>query len=194
MQLIRDIALPILYLRAKKYSDFLNSAKSDHVDLEDSNSSLKYFLDKYDFHVDQEVFDKIAVDDFIEVYDRYAVQIYRSYSIFKYSSFDMEELFEKRMDQLYSRLEIYNKMLFRAADKIYARKSKMLTDFCPNHVVVERKEDPRSVEIGYKFLAPLYDDLGNIVGVVCCETLKLLPKDIGVSESADKVQSHFPQA
>ncbi len=185
MQLVRDIALPIFYLRAKKYSHIMASAKDDGVDLENSAECLKYFLEKSNLSVDPEVYERISSDDFIEIYDRYVVQIYRSFNIFKYSSFDLNELFEKRMDQLYSRLELYNKMLFRAADKIYARKTKMLLGFCPNHIVTERKQDPRSVEMGYKFLAPVYDELGNIMGVVCCETLKLLPKDSGLSYRSD---------
>lgn len=169
---VRAIILPILSHRAKRYRQLMASMIESEMDLENSITTFKYFLEQSNFCVDKGIVEKIDKDDFVEVYDKLAVQIFRSFNIYKYSTFTDEELFSKRVDQLYDRPEFYNKMLMKAAFGLFQRKSKLAENFCPTHEVVEKKEFGARVKIGYKFMAPIYDsDSGEIVGVVLCEQL-----------------------
>lgn len=185
-QFIRDITLPLFTHRAKKYNQIMNSAHLSGVDLEKTQDCLAYFLDKSGMTLDKDVLGKVSQDDFVEIYDRFAVQIFRSFNLFHFSTFDREILFEKRMDQLYERPEFYNQILFKAAYKVLARKTPFLTGICPSHIVQERKDNPARVEIGYKFMAPVYDGTGSVIGVLVCETLKLLSNG---SDSPSKTRS-----
>lgn len=173
MALLRNIILPVLSLRAKKYQLIMAEMEGSGMDLEDSVLTLDYFLSKSDMVLDKEILEKVSKDDFVEIYDKFGVQLFRSFNIYKYTSFTWDEIFSKRMDQLYDRPEFYNKMLFKTAYGVMQRKTKFATNFCPQHTVFEKKENGTAVDISYKFMAPVYDShLGNIIGVVVCEQIK----------------------
>lgn len=170
--LLKSVVLPILGLRAKKYLKLMSEIKELGVDLEDSKTTLRMFLEKTGFCVDKGIIEKIDDDDFIEIYDPFKVQIFRTFNIYKYSTYSWDELFTKRVDELYERPEFYNKILFKACDNLCLRKMKFIENVCPSHFVSEKKEYGAKVYISYKFMAPVYDvELGNIIGVIVCEKL-----------------------
>lgn len=170
--LIKRVVLPILGFRAKKFLKIMNEIEEIGVDLEDSKTTLEMFLQKTGFYVDQGIIEKIDADDFIEIYDPFKVQIFRTFNIYKYSTYTWDELFSKRVDELYERPDFYNRILFKACDSLCQRKLKFITNVCPSHFVTEKKEYGTQVYISYKFMAPVYDtELGNIVGVLVCEKL-----------------------
>lgn len=170
--LLKRVVLPILGLRAKKYLKLMDEIKEAGVDLEDSKKTLKMFLEKTNFCLDKDVIEKIDKEDFIEIYDPFKVQIFRTFNIYKYSTYSWDDLFTKRVDELYERPEFYNRILFKACDNLCKRQIKFIENVCPSHFVSERKEFGAKVYISYKFMAPVYDiELGNIVGVIVCEKL-----------------------
>lgn len=170
--LLKRVVIPLLALRAKKYLKFMNEIEEIGVDLEDSKTTLEMFLEKTGFCLDKGILEKIDKDDFVEIYDPFKIQIFRTFNIYKYSTYSWDELFSKRVDELYERPDFYNRILFKACDNLCQRKSKFIENVCPSHFVNEKKEFGSKVYISYKFMAPVYDtELGNIVGVIVCEKL-----------------------
>lgn len=171
--LVKKVILPLLSLRAKKYQKLLSEIQELGIDIDDSKKTLDFFFEKTDFCVDSGILEQIDKDDFIEIYDKFRVQIFRTFNLYKYSTYSLDDLFTKRVDQLYDRPEFYTKLILKSAEKIFSRKSNFLTQFCPEHEVHEKKEFGTSVTISYKFMAPVYDkELKDIVGVIVCERLR----------------------
>ncbi len=173
-QLIQKIVLPVLYLRARKHKEVLLSALKNQVDIENPHTLLNFYLKSVGFYLDQSIFEKIDPTDYLEIYDRYGVQLFRTYNIFKYTTYSFEELFTKRVDELYERNPFYTRLIYKAAYKIFDQKTQLETQFCPDHIVTEKKTNGSAVHIGYKFMCPVYEsDLGEIVGVLVCEKIRL---------------------
>lgn len=173
-QRVRDITMPLIQWRARKYSYILSLAMSRGVNCEDTRECLDFFLEEAGLDIEDRVKSLISGDDCIEIYDRMGVQIFRSFNIYKVSSFTIDELETKRMDQLFERPEIFNQMLIKSAKKLFSQKLRFLTDFCPSHQVFERKENAIGVDIEYNFMVPVYDSTAEVVGVLVSERLRPL--------------------
>lgn len=171
--LVQKVVLPLLNQRSKKHKAVLLDAMSQGIDIENPTKLLDFYLKTLNYHLDPGVFEKIEGNDYLEIYDRFLVQIFRTYNIFKYTTYTFEELFTKRVDELYERNDFYGRLLLRAANKLWNKKTNFETNFCPEHIVTEKKLNGSAVCIGYKFMAPVYcKDSGDIIGILVCEKIR----------------------
>ena len=163
---------PLLEWRSRRQSDLYSQMVKMGLDFTSSVSAVRFYLARANMQVEDTLFTQIEDQDFIEIYDRFGVQIFRSFNLYYYSSFSEQELAHHRMDQLYDRPEFLNKLLFKVAYDILNKKQDIAYNFCPPHSVVEKKPNGLTVDIEYKFMAPVYDrETQQIVGVLVCEKL-----------------------
>lgn len=175
-QAVKDLVMPLFQVRARRFIEMMDKAEASGVSFDDSKKTVEYFLRSSELHIDEEVLNKIDKEDFVEIYDRFAVQIFRTYNIYNISSFDRETLRSKRMDQLFERPNLLDKICFQTAFKIFARKQKTIYNFCPDHVVVEKKDFPVTANIHFKFMTAVYDEFDSVAAVLVCEKLTPLQK------------------
>lgn len=176
---------PLLQLRSRRRPKLYAEMIQNGFDVTNSVVSASYFLNKSHLYLDDGVLEQIDHRDFIEIYDTYGVQIFRSFNLYLYSSFSEHELATQRMDQLYDRPEFFNKLLFKTAKDLLSQKKTLAYAFCPTHQVVEKKDQGLTVEITYKFMAPVYDkDSNEITGVLVCESIKPLEPNPGFQPTA----------
>lgn len=169
---IYNAIYPLLELRSRRQPRLFEEMAQLNLDVTSSIASARYFLNKSHLYLNEGVFEQIDSKDFVEIYDTFGVQIFRSFNLFLYSSFSETELATQRMDQLYDRPEFFNKLLFKTAKDIFNKKRSIAYSFCPTHQVVEKKEHGLTVEITYKFMAPVFDkDTDDITGVLVCESI-----------------------
>lgn len=178
LEIIKAIGKRIMGHRFMGMTKLYDEASKSGINPVDSLALLEFYLNQTELVVDESIFPKISAEDFVEIYDRSAIQLFRTYNIFDFCSFSQDDILNKPMEQLYSRDNFYNRLLFKTAMRIFNRKAEIEVNFCPSHLVYENKKDPSIVEMSYKFMAPVYNKIGNVVAVIVVENLRLIKKGI----------------
>lgn len=184
-QFVYNAIYPVLQLRSRRQLRLFQQMSQLKLDVTDSKTSTKFYLKTSKLYIQDDLFQQMESNDFIEIYDSLGVQIFRSFNLYLYSSFSEEELATQRMDQLYDRPEFFNKLLYKTAKDLFCKKKTIAYAFCPKHTVVEKKQNGLTVEINYKFMAPVFDhESHEIIAVLVCESIKPLfqnPESLNVT-------------
>jgi hypothetical protein len=120
---------------------------------------LKEALRKFGFEPkDQSIFEKIGDQDIVEIYSGEGVQIYRSWSFFKFCSYSLAELLIYDWNTLYERPASIVNSLFELAPLLFTPEATTMPYGLPDYVLVERYMDRNRVfNVKMKLASPLIE-------------------------------------
>lgn len=126
--------------------------------------------------VDSAILDLIEEGDVIEIYDHRAIQLYRSWSFFKFCSYSLVDLLLHDWNELYSRPTWVVSKLFETAPRLFAPGAKTIAYELPEYLISERlNHQRRSMLFKMKFASPLVDPVtSQTTCFITTGTLKLL--------------------
>lgn len=130
-----------------------------HLDHEQELNFLRQFLFRYKMiAADDDVFSRISSEDFIEIYDAQGIQIYRSWSFFKFCRYSIDEVLTKSWGELYERPEFVEKKLYSMMPQLFVRGCGVVDYNLEKFVLSERFLQPSANYLVHmKFACPLLD-------------------------------------
>lgn len=123
---------------------------------------------------ENDIFDKIAQGDVVEVYLDDHIQIYRNLEFFNYTSFTIDELLCGTWYKLYKRDFLPSLKMMKMAFKLLTKRLNKTTPWnVPEHIFDEiGSEENLRHSILLKYLSPLTNQ-GKMVGAICISHAKL---------------------
>jgi len=112
---------------------------------------------------DKTIFEKIGDHDTVEIYSGEGVQIYRSWSFFKYCSYSLAELLIYDWNTLYERPASIINSLFQLAPLLFTPEATTMPYGLPDYVLIERYMDRNRVfNVKMKLASPLIDKQSGV--------------------------------
>ena len=157
-------------LNLEIYTDVIKQG----LDQENSIDVAQTALNHLNLILPEEFYKKLSANDFVEIYSRDGVQLFRTLNVTKLMTYSLETILTSSFEDLFERDEIYTSKIINAASQILNLKTDYIENFCPEHVVSERF-GKSSVVISYKFMCALKNPFTNeLAGVLVSEGIKPL--------------------
>ena len=105
-----------------------------------------------------DLMDRIRPGDFIEIYDRNNIQVFRDFEFCRLITYTLDQVLTHTWDELYERTADLNAKIFAAVERLFTE-AQTITDLgIPTHVCNERMSGSgRSYEVTMKFFSPLFE-------------------------------------
>lgn len=136
---------------------------------------VKQFLFRYKMKLcDDSVLERIGKDDFFEIYDHQGIQIYRSWSFFKFCRYSIDEILTQSWSELYNRPEFVTKKLLSLIPLIFGPAKNIVPYNIQQFVLSEAKLSPSmSYEVHMKWACPIEDIFsGQVVAFLSIASAK----------------------
>lgn len=176
------------------------STKAQGKPMTDSPSLLWNALKELGLRPPSDLFGRIPDGEVVEIYSSRNIQLFRSFTFFKYCSYTLEELYCRDWVSLFARddqkiVDLILDFLFDVFTGQLDRTASL--SHIPNHTVRETESENRFVlEVGMKWGAPLYlEGESTVAAAIVVETGKLIDiVEVRLPPSAVSDQAVFEPA
>lgn len=165
----------------------IQKAEKLNVPLVDrSHSILWWALKEMHMIPRSDVFALLEENDVVEVYNGQSIQVFRTFNLFRYLSYTLEELMCFEWFRLFERDDEITRSMLKVGDDILSGKV-MRTHFpnFPSHYVTEKFSATRMrTLVQHRFISPLSDGGGGIAGFLNVVSVVKNSQTCGVEEKA----------
>ncbi len=174
---LNELAVADIYKYFAAYVGFCEHAIKNDINLKNSKLFLSATLAKLDLKVDDQFINSISESDLVEMYDLNHRQIFRNFRFYEITSYSLSDLLTFDWSELYSRSSAITESLFKIVGQVVAEKSLatlLPMDVSP-HLIKEIRANPvQACGVTFKFMAPVFDNQGQISGYVAnCDARSL---------------------
>jgi len=129
---------------------------------------------------DNDIFSKIDADDIIEIYTHEGIQIYRSWSCFKFCRYSVEDLLVNNWQTLYSRPTYVVNYLMNLAPQIFQPDCETVPYDLHEYLIVEKFiSEKRALLFQMKYASPLQNiETGQTVAFVSTGAMRFAPESV----------------
>jgi len=128
-----------------KYYETCREMIENGHSLRDKARSILTHLKLHKLRIPADAITFVTEGNCVELYDRNCVQTYRSPDFFRLTSHSLEDLLVRPYPELFDRNEESGKQCMDAVVQTLSGQSKLIKDFCPEHVVKEINSEKRII-------------------------------------------------
>lgn len=174
-EIVENILLAENLLREIAESPTLDDEASFSLKKEISSLRRELFRRKWAL-ADESIIDLIDDGDIIEVFDARGVQVYRSWSFFKFCSYSLIDLLTNDWNTLFARPSVIVEKLMKMVPLVFAPGAKTTPVTIGEYLVRERiSEARRSLLFDMKYVSPLVDPSSRqTVGFICTGRVQIV--------------------
>lgn len=148
--------------------------------LHDEVSMLKMAFKVFQIEAYDDIYSKIEKGDIVEIHTMEGNQIYRNLEMFKVCSFSLLELISYPWTDLYLRSQKVVDCMLTQSIEVMTNPS-LGTVLCryPHHIVTEKAENPYTILLHFKYIAPLKSiETGKPMGVLTTKTGRIMSQGL----------------
>lgn len=163
------------YSRFLFYYEICQECLVDGNSLTDNNKLLWYAIKKMNLRPKSDLFDKLAHDDVVEIYDASFMQVYRNFNFFEICSYSLADLFMWEWRDLYYRDDVITQGLAQQGIKVFTNEAETQKILVPEHKLKELFSEQKFVmHMKPGLFSPLFDKLKCVPAVVATSKVNIL--------------------
>jgi hypothetical protein len=159
----------------RNYVSIYGGALEEKITPANEARLLWYSLHKWGYRPTSDLFDKIEMGDFIEVYNTDNIQVHRSFNFFQLSSYTLEEIFLTSWADLYERDSRIEKGILRIVHDIFTEKQRgtVYSGLDIHYLREAKSEEKRVYKASHNIFSPLKDFTGRQTAFVVLSKAEL---------------------
>jgi len=150
------------------YVDTVIAAKASNLDINDNKVLTKVFLELNNWVLNDDIIDKLAADDVVEIYNHNIKTVFRSINYFKSCSYSLLEVFSNDFWQLYEKdTKIIQGLSNKRGMLLRGEIQDTIKLEVPNHTIKEKfSTELRTYMVEQKYMSPVRNESGQPIAVL----------------------------
>lgn len=162
----------------QKYSGLCFEAEQQGVTFRDNRQMTTHILKKIGMVAPKDFYDRLELEDIVEIYDLNGVQIFRNFTFYEYCTYTLVELISYPWYELLERHSSVTESIGGHIMAVLGDCHDTIPSTVPFHSVRELfSEERRLFGSRFKFFAPLFAGPGQKKGFICSGALSEIPHD-----------------